>query len=457
MPSKALIAAGHAASAPIGKKAEAMLGTSGGLKHPVDGTRVGQHIAEVREKVYSQESPEVLEAELGIEIVFGEASFEASRVVRIAGDRKVTYYKLVVCTGSAPRVPASVKTVNYDTNETIFEHPPASGDSLAVVGGGPIGSELAQACARLGAKVFVFARRGLLPRERPEARAVVVRTFEDEGVEVIEADVEQATTGPNGKIDIVAGGKTRSFDRLLVAAGRRPVVPKSLDVLGVQTDENGGIMVNRRTLACAPNVYAAGDCIGGAPQFTHVAGYHGYLAARNALLPGNDDASDLLNMARVPRVTFTSPEVGSVGLAEPQAVRDALGVPEHRIELLKWRTEANDRALTEREDPDCFVELVLLVNKAKSTATVVGGTVVSERAGELLSEIALAAHNKLSTAQIGKTVHPYPTHAFVIQNMCSRDATARFIHHSRLGRFIRAGFQRTRIKKEGPQTIVSEK
>lgn len=439
VPSKALIAAGHAAYSG-GKRAKEMLGITAPNGDKIDGSVVGKHIAEVRQRVYEQETPEVLRAEKGIEIEIGEATFSDSKIS--VNDRTITYYKLAICTGSAPNVPESLAGIEYDTNETIFDKPPTSGDRLAVIGGGPIGAELAQACGRLGAAVFVIARRGLLPRERVDARSVVEKAFAEEGIQVIKEELSSASQGEDGTIHIVVGGETRVFDRVLVAAGRKAVVPSSLtNIPGVKTDKRG--IVVSKTLMCAPNVYAAGDCISGGPQFTHVAGLQGFYAARNSLLPSAEDVSHTLDIARVPRVTYTSPEVGSVGLADRETAKKALGVRDSEVQILKWTTNKSDRALTEREDPDAFVELVVVLSKKKSVATIVGGTVVGERAGEMLSEIAVAAQNKLTTAQVGKTIHPYPTFSFVIQHMCSEDATERFLHYSTIGSWFKSSFTRT--------------
>lgn len=442
VPSKALIAAGHAAYS--GKRAKEMLGVTRGKDDQIDGKVVGKHIAEVRQRVYEQETPDVLREEKGIEIEVGEAKFTSSSNISV-NERSVTYYKLVICTGSAPNVPESLRGVDYDTNETIFDKPPASGDRLAVIGGGPIGAELAQACGRLGASVVVIARRGLVPREREDARAVVEKAFAEEGIQVIKSDLSSVSQGEDGKFSVVVQGDEtpRTFDRVLVAAGRKSVFPESLSrIRGLATDKRG--IVVSKTLMCAPNVYAAGDCISGGPQFTHVAGLQGFYAARNALLPGAEDVSYTLDIARVPRVTYTSPEVGSVGLADREVAKKTLGIARDAdVEIVKWTTKKSDRALTEREDPDAFVELVLVLSKKKSVATIVGGTVVGERAGEMLSEIAVAAQNKLTTAQVGKTIHPYPTFSFVIQHMCSEDATARFLEHSTFGSYFKSTFART--------------
>ena len=470
VPSKALIAAAHAASAHRGGKARAFFDKEEGFDA---GSNVGRYVKKVRERVYSLETPEILQAEHGVETRFGDAVFESDHSVRV-GTEVVTFWKLLLNTGSRPVIPKEFQGLPIDTNETIFDDPPATGTSLAVIGGGPIGSELAQACRRLGAEVVVFTgTRGLLPRERPDAREVVVVAFQDDGIEIIQAPkskhsaVKSATVDTNDKIvfhlhdDL--GKKT--FDRVLVAAGRECVVPTSVDeVLGLQVDpkKSGGLLVDPKTLLCQAkknrnrHIFAAGDCIANGPQFTHIAGVQGYIASRNALLPGNDDASHTLDINQVPRVTYTDPEVGSVGLADIPTASRVLKLPENRFDVMKWTAEKNDRALCESDDPS-FVELILLLTTGGKAAKILGGTVVGARAGELLSEIAVIAHHKLTTLQVAKVIHPYPTFSFVIMLMCSKDATSRFLHNSFLGRSLKSHFSKSRApsSSSGPAQPVA--
>jgi len=499
VPSKALIAAAHAASASRGSKAREFFGRRGGGGVDAStGKEAGAFVRRAREAVYSQETPEVLLKEHGVETCFGEAVFESDHVVRVGASETFSFWKCVVNTGSRPVVPKEfLDGVPYDTNETIFDDPPASGTSLAVIGGGPIGAELAQACARLGADVVVFAgKRGLLPRERPDARDVVVKAFEDDGIECVRAPKDRASAVVAAKVVESDGGsaerslafdtieeeeeegdsslqqqkkQTRRFDRVLVAAGRECVtVPSLVDVVGLKVDpKKGGFVVDPTTLLIRSSesesssskggrstktknssIYAAGDCIAAGPQFTHVAGVQGYLAARNALLPGVEDASHTLDVFRVPRVTYTDPEVGSVGLADVETAARVLRLPSCKFHVVKWTAEKNDRALCEAEPPTSFVELVLQLTHGGKVARIVGGTVVAARAGEMLSEIAVIAHHKLTTLQVAKTIHPYPTFSFVIMLMCSKDATARFLDKSLAGRYFKSSFAAGRGKAQ---------
>lgn len=437
VPSKALISAGHAtwSNAAFGPK----------LTGDVSSESVAKFVDETRRKVYSLETPAVL-AEEGVEVVFGEAVFDGPRSLRV-GDRKISFFKLVLCTGSSP-APLDVGG-DYDTNETIFDKPPASGEKLAVVGSGPIGAELAQACARLGADVTIFGRRGLVPRERPDARKVVERAFNNENIKVVQAAPVAIEPGVLKTKDA-----QYEFDRLLIAVGRAPVVPETASALGVEIKK--GFVVDKH-MACRGNkhVYAAGDCLDGGPQFTHVAGFQGYVAARNALLPGREAAASTLDIAQVPRVTYTDPEVGAVGLADVESAARVLKLPANRIATIKWNSDKNDRAVTDREDPEAFVELVVALSADASKATIVGGSAVSHRAGEILSEIAVAAKNKLTTAEVARTMHPYPTFAFVLQQMCGQDAQSRFLHNTRLGRYFVSSYKKTKkraasLKKKPP-------
>mmetsp|Transcript_11063 Transcript_11063/g.15245 ORF Transcript_11063/g.15245 Transcript_11063/m.15245 type:complete len:535 (-) Transcript_11063:118-1722(-) len=466
VPSKALIAAGHAAAARMGARAEKMLGKRKDLEQQVVGSDVAKHVDQVRHSVYALETPEILRSEHGVETVFGEAIFTSKNIVKV-NEIKYSYWKLIICTGSKPLVPDIYKNVPYDTNETIFENPPVSGARLAVIGAGPIGCELAQACAKLGAEVSVLVgSRGLLPKERAEAREIITRAFIDDNIKILEPPkgsrslAKTATYESNIFQLQTFHGSILEFDRLLIAVGRKSVIPPTLfsdEAFGatILDAKSGGIIVNK-FLSFAANAYAAGDCIANVPQFTHVAGQQGYIAARNALLPGNDDATATLDILRMPRVTYTDPEVGSVGIADVETAVKVLNVPIEQIEIISYKTSHNDRALCEREDPDAFVELVLLILSNGKTARILGGTVIGSRAGELLCEIALIAQNKLSTLQVAKSLHPYPTHAFVLQVMCADDAYRRFFHFSFFGKRFRAKFLSiSSASKKNKHEIVS--
>jgi len=199
--------------------------------------------------------------------------------------------------------------------------------------------------------------------------------------------------------------------------------------------KSGGIVVDS-TLKTTRwgNVFAAGDCVANGPKFTHIAGFQGYIAVRNALLPGHSDAAKLLECAEVPRVTFTSPEVGSIGISIVERAKEKFGAS--AVDVVRWDARKNDRMVCEGErDSGGFIELVLHVKSA--SAVIVGATVVSARAGETLCELAVCIDRKLTTQQVALIVHPYPTYSFAVQQLCSEDATKRLLDSS-LGAFLKS-------------------
>lgn len=392
VPSKALLASAHAAQV---RRDSGRLGILGKAR-PVDLELVMASLRTAREAVSVHDDPARFRA-LGVEVVFGEATLLDARRVRV-GDRVLEAPRLVLATGSVPSVPPipGLAGAGYLTSDTIFDLTAAPA-SLGIVGGGPIGVELAQAFQRLGIPVELFeARETLLPGEDPEAGAIVRARLQAEGVTVRTGVTLERVERLDG-ISLVSwreasGTPGQSMhDTLLVATGRRSAVEGlGLDQAGVVLDE-GNIRVDHRLRTNVPGIWAAGDVTGG-PRFTHVADYQAKLVVRNALTPFPARA----DYRRVPRVTYTDPEVAAVGMSEAEVRAQGGQV---------WRQDLADldRALTDRRT-DGFVKLL-----ASRRGRLLGGLVVGAAAGELITTVALALQQRLSLGDLTTLIYPYPT------------------------------------------------
>lgn len=372
---------------------------------PVDLGRVMDSVREVIARAGEVDSPAALGA-LGIALHFGRARFRSPTLLEVAGV-PVRARRYVLATGSRPTIPdiAGLDGLDYRTNDTIFDLralPP----SLLVVGGGPIGCELGQALSRLGARVTIVGRASrLLPKEEPEASAALERVFAREGIRVlVGATVERLRRDGGEIVAVIARGGERLEVRaavLLVAAGRRvDVASLGLDVAGVATNE-AGVVVDAHGRTTNPQVYACGDVIGQL-RFTHAAGYQAAVAVRNALLPTRAK----LDYRAIPWATFTSPEVGRIGLTEAEA---RARHPRVAVTLLPHGRV--DRALAAREYAD--EGFVKLVHDPKGQ--LYGAQIVGPAAGETINEVALAMRHGLTVGDLGAAIHVYPTFGMGLQ------------------------------------------
>jgi pyruvate/2-oxoglutarate dehydrogenase complex dihydrolipoamide dehydrogenase (E3) component len=386
----------------------------------VDFPAVMERVADVVREIEQDESPARL-ADEGIELVQGWARFTGPRTLEVSGDagsRTLTCDRFVVATGSTATVPDvdGIADVPYLDNRTVFdlrEQP----EHLVVLGGGPIGVELAQAFRRLGSRVTVLQRAStLLPRDDPQARDVLARVLAREGVDVrTGAGVVGVSPGP---VVHLADGSSVAGSHLLVAVGRTPSTSGfGLETTGARTDERGRVVTDAH-LRAAPTVWAAGDCT--SPLlFTHVGDEQGRLAARNALA-GRLQRAGTWDDAVIPWVTFTEPEVAHVGLTEAEALeRHGDGV---RVSVVEDRDA--DRARTAGET-DGFVKLVAAPGKVGGLGLghLVGMTVVGPMAGEQITEGALSMRAGTLVGRIAQTVHAYPT-----WSLSTRIAAARFFN-----------------------------
>lgn len=393
VPSKALIAAG--------KRADAMRNAGkfgiAGVEPEVDFRAVHRHVHSVIAAIAPNDSVERFTA-LGVQVVQAEARFRDPRTV-VAGDYEIRARRFVIATGSSPLVPPipGLGEVDYLTNETIFDLARRPGH-LVVIGGGPVGLELAQAYRRLGSQVTVIEAQNALGREDPELAAIALARLRADGVDIRENTnvVRVERRGRNGvRVLVEREGSAATIDgtHLLLAAGRAANV-RGLDLekARIRFDARG-IKVGDSLRTSNRRVYAIGDAAGGM-QFTHVAGYHGGLVLRPLLFR----LRARQNPHIIPRVTYTEPEIAHVGLGEDEA-RAKHG----RISVLRWPYSENDRAQAERQT-EGFVKVI-----AGKGGRILGAGIVGANAGELTGLWALALSKDMRLRDLAGFVPPYPT------------------------------------------------
>lgn len=369
-----------------------------------DFTAVMERMRRLRADIAPVDGAERFQA-LGVDVYFGDAAFNSPNAITV-GDQTLRFRRAVIATGARAVVPPipGLRDVSYLTNETLFDLTECP-EHLVVLGGGPIGCEMAQAFARFGARVTLIDRADrLLPRDDVDASALVQRALERDGVQLrLGATIERVDA--DGAQIVVRGTKHDApllvqGDRLLVAIGRTANVEGlGLERAGVSYSANG-VAVDDRLRTTNPNVYACGD-VCSRLQFTHAADFQARTVIQNALFFGRKRASQLV----IPWATYTSPEVAHVGHTAKSA-RDAdvavqtFTVPMHDV----------DRALLDGET-DGFAR----IHVRQGTDTIVGATVVGAHASELLAEVTLCMTNGLGLSAIGATIHPYPTQGDAIR------------------------------------------
>jgi pyruvate/2-oxoglutarate dehydrogenase complex dihydrolipoamide dehydrogenase (E3) component len=389
VPSKSLLAA--ARHADLWRRAPA-LGVD--FQPPqVDFAAVQDGVAQVIATIAPNDSAERF-AGFGVTVLRAEARFIDPRTLT-AGDATIRPRRFVIATGSHPAVPPipGLDRVPYLTNETVFgnrERP----KHLIVIGGGPIGIEMAQAHRRLGARASVLDLGPLLPRDDAELAARLAESLAGEGIalrpQVRIAGVEREAKGIAVLLD---GGERISGSHLLVATGRRPNIDAlDLAAAGIAAGPHG-IVVDARLRTSNRCAFAIGDVTGG-PQFTHIALYHAGIVIRNALfrLPARVDYRAL------PWVTYTDPELAQVGLTE--AAARAAG---EATRVLRWSFVENDRAQTER-DTAGLVKII-----TRRNGRILGASILGAGAGDLILPWALAISQKLKVGALANLIVPYPT------------------------------------------------
>ena len=367
----------------------------------VNFARVMQRVREVINTIEPHDSVERYTG-LGVECVSGEAVITSPWTVRV-GEREISSRAIVVATGARPFVPPipGLEEVGYLSSDTLWELAELPG-RLLVLGGGPIGCELAQSFARLGAQVTLVDQAArLLPREDAEVAELVSERFRQDGIRVITGAAVKCFEARNGNriATLLIDGEEQElpFDQVLVAVGRKPNVEGfGLEELQVPLNARGSIEVNACMQTVYPRLYACGD-VAGPYQFTHMASYQAWYAVLNALL-GRLKRTPI-HYRVVPWVTFTDPEIARVGLSEEEA--QAQGIA---YELTRYGIDDLDRAIADSEAHG-FVKVLTKPGSDR----ILGATIVGYHAGELLAEFVLAMTHGLGLKKIAATTHVYPT------------------------------------------------
>ncbi len=332
---------------------------------------------------------------LGCEVITGEASFTDSDEIAVAG-QKIHAKFFVIATGSAAWIPPikGLQAVKYLTNEDMFSLTtlPAS---MIILGGGPIGVEMAQAYSRLGTQVTIveLAAR-LIPRMDPHASTILAEVLQSEGVSIVlENEVVEVNEKDGLKQLLLKNGSTLSAESLLIAIGRRPVLaPLNLAEAGVNFDQKG-IKVNRKMQSSNKKIYACGDVTGEMP-LTHVAELQAGIVIANMIFK----MPKKISYDVIPAVVYTQPEVAQVGItvAQCEALKNG--------EICQFEISQLDRAVT---DNDKIGRAMLLTDNGK----IVGAHIVAPHAGEMIHELALAVQEKMKISKITSLVHAYPSYS----------------------------------------------
>jgi len=388
VPSKALLAAAESVQA---ARDAGRFGVH--MAEPViDFGQVHQHVRDVIDGIAPHDSQERFEG-LGVNVIRASASFTEPKTVA-AGDYEITAKRFVVATGSSAAVPPipGLAEVPFLTNETIFsvhEKP----EHLIIIGGGPIGCEMAQAHRRLGCKVTLLELFTMMPKDDPELVDVVRQRLIAEGIDVREGIGVEAVEGQGTALRVVTSDGAIDGSHVLVAAGRKPNTESlGLAAAGVET-ERGAIQVDARLRTNKKHIFAIGDVTGGY-QFTHQAGYHAGVVVRNILfrVPAKVDDSS------IPWVSYTEPELAHVGLSEEQLMQqDAKGT------VLRSDFAGNDRARAAGQGEGLLKVMVDRKGKIR------GASMVGPHAGEVIQPWILAISQGLHIRAMTGYRAPYPT------------------------------------------------
>ncbi|EAQ27031.1 dihydrolipoyl dehydrogenase family protein [Roseovarius sp. 217] len=389
VPSKALIASGKAAYA----QSHAVQYGVADQTPQADYAAAKDHVADVIAQIEPVDSQDRFEG-LGVRVIRDYGEFLSPTEVK-AGEHIITARRVVIATGSSPLVPPipGLDSVPFETNETLFDLREKPGH-LLIVGGGPIGMEMAQAHRRLGCAVTVIEGAKVLGNDDPEMAAVVIDQFRAEGIDIAEDALAAEIRGTAGAIEIeTKDGRIFKGTHLLMAVGRKANTQRlNLEVAGIETTKRG-IKVDASLRTTNKRVYAIGDVAGGL-QFTHVAGYHAGLIIRQALLglPAKQRTD------HIPWASYTDPELAQVGQTEAQARKEHGG----NLEVVRFHYSHNDRAIAERKTAGLIKVMVV-------RGRPVGVSIAGAQAGELINLWALVLANKLKMKHVANMVAPYPT------------------------------------------------
>lgn len=410
VPSKALLRAARAAY-------DAAHNAEFGLRGPpphVDFPAVMERMRRLRAEISHHDSAERFRS-LGVDVYLGEARFTASDQIAV-GEQTLRFARAVIATGGRAAVPdvPGLAEVGCLTNETVFSLTELP-RRLVVIGGGPIGCELAQAFRRFGSEVHLVHRgEHLLPKEDREAADLVAAQFVREGIALhLGWTPVRAAIAGDGKTLTIAREQeqTLAADAILVAAGRRPNVEGlDLEAAGVDYDEHG-VAIDDFLRTTNPFVYAAGD-VCSKYQFTHAADAMARACVRNALFFGRQRLSRLI----VPRTTYTDPEVAHVGLTTTEAHERGVAIDSYRQPLAEV-----DRAVLDGQT-DGFA----VVHTRRGTGRIVGATIVAAHAGEMIGEITLMMTRGIKLGKLSDVIHCYPTQVEALRRIADQYQRSRF-------------------------------
>jgi pyruvate/2-oxoglutarate dehydrogenase complex dihydrolipoamide dehydrogenase (E3) component len=370
----------------------------------VDFAKTMGRMRRLRSEISSNDSVKRF-AELGVDVFLGSGKFVSSNVVEVDG-LKLPFKKAVIATGSRAFIPSieGLHDAGFLTNETIFNLTKRPG-RLAIIGGGPIGCEIAQAFGRLGCEIFlIHSGSHILNREDGDAAEIIQKKFIDEGITLIlNATTEKVSIAPDGKsIHYRSDGTpgTITVDEILIGAGRSPNVEGlGLDLADVSYDDRRGVMVDDTLRTTNKKIYAAGDiCF--KYKFTHTADATARIVIQNALFFGRKKSSGLI----VPWCTYTDPEIAHVGLYPNTSKVD--------LDTYSINFSEVDRARLDGEE-DGFVKIHL----NRGTDRIAGATIVCRHAGDMISEISVAMRGNVGLKTIAETIHPYPTQSEAIKKV----------------------------------------
>jgi mercury(II) reductase len=398
VPSKALLRAARLAAEARGA---ATLGIRASLDVEADFGAVMERMCRLRARISQHDSARRLQG-LGVDVFLGEARFAGPRAVEVEG-RTLSFSKCVIATGTRPVRPPieGLSEAGYLTNETVFDLT-ARPKSLVVVGGGPLGCEMAQAFCRLGSEVTIVQRESqFLPKEERDAAQILAEALARDGIRIrLNTEVMKVSRTTGGKsLQLRSEGEDSvvTADEILVGVGRAPNVEGlNLGAAGVKYDGKAGVQVDDRLRTTNPAVYAAGD-VALAHKFTHTADASARIVVQNALFLGRRKLSALT----IPWCTYTDPEIAHVGIYAREAYERGIPVKTFTIPM-----HLVDRAILDGEE-EGFVK----IHVREGTDRILGATVVARHAGEMINEITLAMVAKAGLGTVAKVIHSYPTQA----------------------------------------------
>jgi pyruvate/2-oxoglutarate dehydrogenase complex dihydrolipoamide dehydrogenase (E3) component len=375
----------------------------------IDFGAVMERVRRMRSTSSAGDAVQAVEA-TGAEVYLGHTRFTSPNTVEVDGSQ-LRFQKAVIATGSAPLIPPidGLKAGAYLTNESVFsltERP----SRIVVIGGGPVGCELAQAFRRLGSEVdLVSDTETLLPRDEPEAGELIQSRLEREGVRLHLGS--KAVRAGDGRLTVHGQAKRElPYDALLLGAGRKANTEDlGLEAANVRVGRDG-VEVDEHLRTSNPNVYAAGD-VAFPEKFTHAAMATAQLCVANALQGASRRTRELV----IPHCTYTDPEVAHVGLTPRRARDEGVPIDSYRLELAKV-----ERAFIDGEE-----EGFAAIHVRRGSGEIVGATLVAAHAGEMISELTLAIAQKTPLEAIAETVHCYPTQAEVFQRIALEYAATR--------------------------------